>query len=179
MVYLIPKARMHPVERYSVIGGLVILGLATGLVVYAVNYAAFAPVLISLLATLALVLNPADQLEYRVEAEGLRIGRESVPFASVQDARVVRLDGMVVYRGLVLPGYWSGRAWSPRLGRFEVRGSTGVGQGVLLTLAGGRRLVITPANPVNVTVQLQVTIHQRRAGFSGRMHGASRRNAPL
>jgi hypothetical protein len=168
MIYLIPKARMHPVERYSVVGGLAVLGLATGLLMYTLDYVAPIPVVLSLVTTLALALNPADQLEYRVEQDALRVGRLLLPFADLQNVRIVNLSGMVVYRGLVLPGYWVGRAWSRRLGRVEVRGSTGIGQGVMLTMADGRRIVLTPAEPVKVTVQLQVMLHQRRAAAAHR-----------
>lgn len=170
MIYLIPKARMHPVERWTTLGGLVFIGLAAGLAGVLLSQPALLTVTFSLIAALAVTLNPAEQLEYRVEPDGLRIGKLFLPFASLQGARVVDLRGMVVYAGLTLPGYWAGKAWAPGRGRFEVRGSTGLGKGVMLTMADGRRMVITPANPVAVAVQLQVMLHQRRTARSGLQH---------
>lgn len=161
MIYLIPKASMHPVERYTVVGGLALFGLGVAAAAHLAGNAAYMITALSLVSTLAVTLNPADRLEYRSEPDGLRMGSLFLPYAEVEGARVVTLGGTVVYGGLVLPGYWYGRAWSRRLGRFMMCGSTGLGQGVLLTMRDGRRIVITPAHPVSVVVQV-LTLRGRR-----------------
>ena len=166
MIYLIPKASMHPVEKATVLGGLIIFGL--GVVASTLLGADPAAVftLVGLVATLSVVLNPAGRLEYQVEPEGLRVGARLVPFAALADAQLVRLSGTVVYGGITLPGYWYGRAWSRRLGHFVMCGSTGVGEGVLLTLSNGKRLVITPANPLETVIRLLVVIRSRSTNLA-------------
>lgn len=161
MVYIIPKAGMHPVERYTIVGGLTLFGLGVAAAAYLMGNSAFMITAVSLVSTLAVALNPAERLEYRSEPDGLRIGKLFLPYADIVNARVVRLDGTIVYAGLTLPGYWYGRAWSRRLGRFLIRGSTGLGQGVLLTMSDGRRIVLTPANPVSLVVQVHTCIRRK------------------
>lgn len=161
MIYLIPKAPMQPVERWTAAGGLVLLSfgaLSAGLL--AGNPA---PLLAAwaVLMTLAVVLNPADRVEYLLERDQLRIGGLYVPLEAIRNARIVRLRGTIVCRGLTLPGFWWGRAWSPGLGRFTLRGSTGMGQGVMLELKDGDRVVFTPRHPVQVVVALQVMLRTR------------------
>ncbi|HYF91707.1 MAG TPA: hypothetical protein VD969_05645 [Symbiobacteriaceae bacterium] len=154
MVYLIPKAGMHPVERYAVVGGLTLFGLGVAAAAYLMGNSAYMISALSVVSTLAVALNPADRMEYRVEPGALRAGKWVLPYREIAGARVVRLGGTVVYGGIVLPGYWSGRAWSRRLGHFLMQGSTGLGQGVMLTMMDGRRIVITPAHPTSVVVQV-------------------------
>lgn len=161
MTYLIPKAPMHRLERWTAAGGLVLLSLGT--VAASLLAGNPAPLLAAwaVLMTFAFVLNPADRVEYLLEPGQLRIGGLYVPLEAVRTARVVNLKGTLVYRGLTLPGFWWGRAWSPGLGKFTLRGSTGMGQGVMLELKDGDRLVFTPRHPVQVVVALQVALRTR------------------
>lgn len=168
MVYLIPKACMHPIERYAVLAGLILAGAGVGFAATLIPDGHVLATAVSLACVLALVLNPADRLEYRVEPEGLRVGRLHLPFAAMAGVRLVRLDRTIVYAGLVLPGYWGGRAWAPGLGRFRILGSTGLGQGLLITMQDGQRIVITPAHAVRVLVQLQVLLTTLRAAAQER-----------
>ncbi|HWI60346.1 MAG TPA: hypothetical protein VNT75_00765 [Symbiobacteriaceae bacterium] len=162
MVYIIPKAGMHPVERYAVVGGLTLFGLGVAAASYLMGNSLYMITAMAVVSTVAVALNPAERLEYRCEPDGLRLGRRLfLPYAEMEAARVVKLDGAMVYAGLTAPGYWCGRAWSRRLGRFYMRGSTGLGQGVLITMAGGRRIVLTPAQPVTLVVNLQTVIRLR------------------
>jgi len=156
MVFLIPKAAAHPVERYTSLGGLTVLGVGVVAAAYLVSNPAALFASVTLATTLAAALNPAGWVEYRLEPGGLRICGRLLPFPALADVRLVQLKGTVVLAGLTWPGCWYGKAWSPRLGRFDMRGSTGFGQGVLLTLQNGRRIVITPANPLEVVVRLAV-----------------------
>jgi hypothetical protein len=162
MVYIIPKAGMHRVERYTVAGGLALFGLGLAAAAYLAGNAGFVIAALWVIGTLAVALNPADHLEYRMELDGLRVGKLFLPYVDMTGVRIARLDGTIVYRGVVFPGFWWGRAWSRRLGRFLMRGSTGLGQGVMVTMADGRRVVITPAHPVNTVVQLQTLLHGQR-----------------
>ncbi|HYF81233.1 MAG TPA: hypothetical protein VD973_29305 [Symbiobacteriaceae bacterium] len=172
MVSIIVKAVMHPVERYTVVGGLVLSGLAAVATAFLMGSAAPVITAVSVVSTLVMAFNPAGRLEYRSEADGLRIGKTVLRYADMVGARIVRLDGTWIYRGLVLPGYWCGKAWSSWLGRFELLGSTGLGQGVLVTMADGRRVAVTPTNPVGLVVQLQCAMRGarhvgRRLGYTG------------
>ncbi|HLN62033.1 MAG TPA: hypothetical protein VK464_10830 [Symbiobacteriaceae bacterium] len=160
MMYILPKARMHPVERWAAIAGLTLAGLGAGVAGSLLPVAQLLPTALSLAVTAALVLNPTDRVEYRLEPEGLRIGGRLVPFAALGGARVVKLRGTVLYGGICLPGCWWGRAWAPSLGRFTMRASTGMGRGVLLTLHSGERLVITPDRPENAVVTLLTLMRQ-------------------
>lgn len=161
---MIVKAAMHPVERYTVVAGLVLGGLASAATAFLIGSAAPVITAVSVVSTLVMAFNPANRLEYRSEPEGLRIGKTMLRYADMAGARIVRLDGTWIYRGLALPGYWCGKAWSARLGRFELLGSTGLGQGVMMTMANGRRVVVTPANPVGLVVQLQCAMRTARDG---------------
>ncbi|MDF2630537.1 MAG: hypothetical protein K0R39_4368 [Symbiobacteriaceae bacterium] len=155
---------MHPVERLTVACGLALFGLGAVAASYMMGSAAPALTAVSLVSTLAVTLNPAGRLEYLCEPDGLRIGKMFLPFADMVGARIVRLDGTWLYRGVPWPGCWSGKAWSPRLGRFELRGSTGLGQGVMFTMADGHRIVITPANPVGLVVHVHLAMRGARGG---------------
>lgn len=164
MVSIIVKAVMHPVERYTVVGGLVLCGLGAVVAAFLLGTAAPVVTAASVVSTLVMAFNPAGRLEYRSEPEGLRIGKTVLAYADMVGARIVQLDGTWIYRGLALPGYWCGKAWSARLGRFQMLGSTGLGQGVMVTMADGRRVVVTPANPVGLVVQLQCAMRTARSG---------------
>jgi|GEM_PF-4445310 len=162
MVYIIEKAPMRPVERYASIGSLILMGVACALAGYLLGDAKLAAVMVSVVAALGVILHPGDRLEYRVEADGIRIGRQFLPFRSMRGIRIARLDGTFITGGVAFPGFWYGKAWSRQLGSFFLYGSTGLGKGVLITLTDGRRVMITPARPVSVVVQLQVTTTARR-----------------
>lgn len=170
MTYLIPKASMHPVERWAVLVGLILLSLGATAVGMVVDVAAPLTTAWTLMVTLALVFNPADRMEYLLEPDGLRVGGMAIPIAALKDVRMVRLDGTLIYLGLASPGCWAGRAWSHRLGRFQIRGSTGLGKGVMLTLNDGRRIVITPREPVALVVHLQILLHRRSAPSPAASH---------
>jgi hypothetical protein len=163
MTYLLPKARMHPVERWAMVAGLGLMGVGAALAGALLPLGSLLPAAISLACMAWFAANPAGRVEYQFERDGLRIGEQFVPFYSLREARVVNLRGTILYGGAALPGCWWGRAWSPRLGRFTMRGSTGVGRGVLLVTADGERLVITPQYAERTVVCLQVMMRQQVA----------------
>lgn len=162
VVSIILKAVMHPVERYTVAGGLVLSGFVAAAAAFLMGNPGPVITAMAVVSTVIMAFNPASRLEYRSEPDGLRIGKTMLRYADMVGARIVRLDGTWIYRGLALPGYWCGKAWSAKLGKFELLGSTGLGQGVLVTMADGRRVVVTPANPVGLVVQLQCSMRMTR-----------------
>jgi len=151
----IAKANMHAVERYAVASGLSLLGLAVGAVASLLPLPMLPAMALSAALGMTAALVPGARLRYRLSSTGLVIDRRHIPFTQIAGARIVNVRGLIVFRGLTLPGYWSGSAWLPRVGRITVAGSTGLGRGVLLTLCDGRRLLFTPADPVAIVVRLQ------------------------
>lgn len=156
----IPRSPMSEPERYGSALGLAAAGLAIG------GAAALAPeglwvvLLIAAAVGLGLALIPGQRLRYRIEPAGVRVGRLLVPFEQITDARLVRLRHTILLWGLSLPGYWWGAAWSPGLGWFRIRGSTGLGPALMLRTRDGLRYVITPADPLALVVKLQALIGQ-------------------
>lgn len=156
----IPRSPMSEPERYGSALGLAAAGVAIG------GAAALAPeglwvvLLIAAAVGLGLALMPGQRLRYRIEPAGIRVGRLLLPFEQISDARLVRLRHTFLLWGLCLPGFWWGAAWSPVLGRFHIRGSTGLGSALMLRTRDGQRYVITPADPLTLVVKLQVWIGQ-------------------
>lgn len=161
MTYILPKARMHPVERWATVAGVVLAGAGAALAGAFLRLGPLLPPAMSLACLAWLTANPAGRVEYRLEPDGLRIGERLLPFGALREARVVNLRGTILYGGAALPGCWWGRAWSRRLGRFTMRGSTGLGRGVLLVTARGERFVMTPLHPEHTVVCLQVMMRQQ------------------
>lgn len=155
MTTTVPKAGMHTVERYTVAAGLSLLGLAVGAAASLMALPMLPVLAVSAAVGMTITLAPGARLRYRFGSTGLMIGSRYIPFERIAGARIVRTRGLVVFYGLTLPGCWSGAAWLPGIGRVDVAASTGLGQGVLLTLCDGGRLLFTPADPVALVVQLQ------------------------
>lgn len=158
----IPKAPLSDPERYASALGLAAAGLVVGGAAALAPGNVWAVLLVAAAVALGAALVPGQRLRYQYAPQGLKVGREWIPFRSVRSARVVRLDGTLLVWGLSLPGFWWGTAWSPALGRVMLRASTGMGQGVLLGLADGRRCVITPADPVALVVRIHMLIGPQR-----------------
>lgn len=164
MTVILPRARMGTVERYAAACGLVAAGLVVGAAAALAGGHAWVSLLIGAAAGLGLALMPARGLEYRLGPRSLEINSLVLPLDEIASVRAVRLQGVVVYPGITLPGFWYGRAWAPHLGRVLLRGSIGLGQGVLVTMTDGRRVVITPADAQGAVVRLQVHLHNARRG---------------
>ncbi|HEY3364518.1 MAG TPA: hypothetical protein VGK74_05655 [Symbiobacteriaceae bacterium] len=159
MIQTIPKAKMHWIERTAIFAGFALAALGVGVIASHLTGSgaplAAAATAAGTVAALAASLWPGERLTYRMEVDRLAAGRLTLPYAEMTGVRLVKLGGTVLYGGLALPGCWSGRAWSPRLGRFWLEGSTGLGQAVLITMASGRRIAVTPDDPVRVVALLE------------------------
>ena len=156
MLRIIAKAKMHPVERYVAALGVAVMSIGAGAAAALGPRFAIWVITLGLVAGVLLAAVPGARLSYLLGDRALYAGRIRLDFRAIIDARVVRLGGTFLLGGLTLPGYWAGWAWSHRLGRFRMLGSTGLGQGVLITTSDGRRFVLTPANPVDLVVRLQM-----------------------
>lgn len=155
MVETIPKAPMSPPERCGSALGLAAAGPGIGGAAALAPGGLWAVLLVAAAVGLGIAFAPGRRLQYQRDSDGLRIGRQFLPYAQIDSARLVRLRTAVLLWGLSLPGCWWGTAWSPALGRFQLRASTGLGQALMLQTRDGRRYVITPADPAALVVSLQ------------------------
>lgn len=168
MIQTIPKAKMHLAERIAVAIGLALVALTIGAIsarlTGPLSGSRAAAMATGITAAVALAFWPGQRLAYRLEADRLLAGRLVLPFAAITGVRLTGLGGTLLYGGPALPGCWSGRAWSPRIGRFWLEGSTGLGTAILITALDGRRYAITPADPARTLLLLEA--HRRSAALT-------------
>lgn len=156
MLRSISTARMHPVERYAAAFAVTILSLGAGAAASLGPRFALAAVALGLVVAILAVALPGARLTYVLGDRAIYAGGTPLLFADMTDTRVAPLSGTFLLFGLTLPGYWRGQAWSRQLGRFRILGSTGLGRGVLISMADGSRWMLTPASPDDLVVRLQV-----------------------
>lgn len=151
----VATARMAWPERLGLALGLTMTGAVAGAAAALAPGHSWLALFLGLPAGLVLTHLPGWRLRYHLRADHFQAGAISLPYAGMRRVRLILLKRTTLLPGISLPGYRAGRAIASGTGRVWLMGSTGLGSAVLIEMNDGRRVAVTPADPVGLLVRLE------------------------